>query len=74
MHHSQREGAEAIFSESGREELIASYESAVSLFEVANDDLEEALHKLNVAIGVDTELFSRRVEEEMRKLVGDLAS
>lgn len=69
VHHSQREGAEAIYSDLGRKELIESYENAVSLFEAANDQIEIEIASRQEAMGMDMTLFAKRVEEAMQQLV-----
>lgn len=69
VHHMQRDAAEMIYSDAGRGELIASYLNAVRLFEVTSEQVERELHNLFVAIGVDTDMLARRIEDDMRRLV-----
>jgi hypothetical protein len=69
VHHSQREGAEAIYSSSGRAALVETYENAVTLFDATNEQIEKEIVEQQSAIGIDTSRFADRVEELMQELV-----
>jgi hypothetical protein len=69
VHHAQRDAADAFYSEAGRSDLMSSYMNAVSLFEVANDQVEDELYVLFKKNGIDTDWLACRIEDGMRELI-----
>ena len=68
-HRFMREQAEFFFTPEGRKGMIDSCENAVTLFEVARNDIENFASSRFAQLGIDQAKWDQRIEAGMKKLV-----